>query len=200
MNSTHSLGTVYFGVTFHRNSEYEEFVTRCEDLQTTFSDPLFGCQWHLSNIDANSGTAGEDIGIGDVWDTYKGDGVRVTVVDDGLDDDHEDLTDNVDDSHSWSADQSGDIYNPSSSHGTSVAGIIAARDNALGVSGRRASGQVADPRSGRQSDHTKRRPRDSQKCRGHGRVQQQLGRGRQPGVLWGVLGVSHRPRNQDWVP
>ena len=26
----------------------------------------------------------EDIGIGDVWDTYKGDGVRVTVVDDGL--------------------------------------------------------------------------------------------------------------------
>ena len=127
--------TLYFGLGLTRNTEYEEFISTCTGIQTTVSDPLYGCQWHLANTDANDGTPGEDAGVGDVWGSYTGEGVRVTVVDYGVDVEHEDLSDNVDTSRSWSADQRSDIYYPGSSHGTSVAGIIAAAGNSLGVRG-----------------------------------------------------------------
>ncbi len=129
--------TSYFGLTLKRNTDYEAFIEKCSGLQTAYSDPLFGCQWHLSNTDANVGTPGEDIGIGDVWDTYTGEGVRVTVVDDAVDAAHEDLTGNVDESRSWRASGTSyfDSFTVESSHGTSVAGIIAARNNLVGVRG-----------------------------------------------------------------
>ena len=47
-------------------------------------DDLFLSQWHLRNTGQSGGTAGQDINVVGVWDTLKGDGVVIGIVDDGL--------------------------------------------------------------------------------------------------------------------
>jgi subtilisin-like proprotein convertase family protein len=111
-------------------------------------DPLFVDQWHLRNTGQAGGTAGQDVNVIPVWNatpSIKGAGVRIAVVDDGLEIAHEDLSPNV------VAGQSFNYFtlttdpthvNASSSHGTAVGGVAAARDlNNLGGAG-------AAPRAG----------------------------------------------------
>ena len=64
-----------------------------------------------------------------------GEGINVAVVDTGMDWTHEDLVDNVDSSLNHDYTGEGDIHHPYSHHGTNVAGLIAARDNDIGVRG-----------------------------------------------------------------
>ena len=64
-----------------------------------------------------------------------GEGINVAVVDTGMDWTHEDLVDNVDSSLNHDYTGEGDIYHPFAHHGTNVAGLIAARDNDIGVRG-----------------------------------------------------------------
>ena len=93
-------------------------------------DPLYVDQWHLNNTGQKGGKVGEDINVETVWLTRKGSNIRIAVVDDGMDVAHEDLSANV---------VAGSINyltlgtNPTGgSHGTNVAGIVAARDNTVG--------------------------------------------------------------------
>ena len=110
------------------------FVEDCEAKTlslggTQASDPLYGCQWHLNNRD------GEDINVEPVWaDGFKGEGVNVAVVDDGLYFTHEDLRDNVDATRNHDYTSSG-IDHPLEHHGTNVAGVMSARDNGIGARG-----------------------------------------------------------------
>ena len=102
-----------------------------------FDDPLYGCQWHLKNTEQNDGaTTGEDINVESVWKTYKGNGIHIAVVDDGMHFAHEDLKDNVDTAlnHDYTP-ETPSIYTRNNNHGTAVSGLIAARDNDLGVRG-----------------------------------------------------------------
>jgi proprotein convertase subtilisin/kexin type 2 len=107
----------------------------------TGNDPFFADQWHLKNTaQFTSSTAGEDIDVVPVWtDGIKGEGVLVTVVDDGLQITHEDLAQNVAAGLSHDYQYGGTNPSPTSSsnyHGTEVGGVIAARDmNAVGVRG-----------------------------------------------------------------
>lgn len=115
------------------------------------NDPIYMAQWHLNNtgqanVDGSpGGTPGEDVNVEPAWaacgtgSTCRGEGVRVAVVDSGPEMAHEDLKANfaTEMSHNYvngSTDPtSADATN---FHGTSVAGIIAARDgNGLGVRG-----------------------------------------------------------------
>jgi len=100
------------------------------------SDPLFPDQWHLENTAQFGGsTAGEDANVRGAWDWgFTGAGVRVGVVDDGLELGHEDLAGNVVPG-SW--DYGGnDADTTQNEHGTSVAGVIAAvGGNGIGVTG-----------------------------------------------------------------
>ena len=75
------------------------------------------------------GTSGEDINVADVWSGGNtGAGIYVVVVDQQLDHKHEDL--NTDETRSHTP---ADLLRQSyASHGTKVAGIIAARDNDVG--------------------------------------------------------------------
>ena len=57
------------------------------------------------------------------------------VVDQGLDYLHEDLKDNVDKNKNHSYRSVGDVFGEKSGHGTAVAGLIAARDNSVGIRG-----------------------------------------------------------------
>ncbi len=112
-------------------------VAGCSAFTAPFSDPLSGCQWNLKNTGQLDGTSGQDIRVEEVWTGGNmGAGIGVAVVDNGLHEGHPDLTDNVDIArrHDYSAGGHG-LLHPFDSHGTAVAGIIAARDNALGGRG-----------------------------------------------------------------
>ena len=115
--------------------QYESFLDSCTAISTTFSDPLYGCQWHLKNTGQRDGTPGEDIDAEAAWATNLGTGVTVAVVDDGLNYAHEDLRDNVDLGRNHDYTGGNDVFDPFEDHGTQVAGIIAARDNSLGMRG-----------------------------------------------------------------
>ena len=116
------------------DTDYSDFLDDCTGMTTSYSDPLFGCQWHLDNIGQGEGTSGEDINVTDVWaGGNTGEGMVVAVVDDGVDPDHEDLDVNKGMSHDYLGE--GQLVRPHETHGTQVAGIIAARDNSLGMRG-----------------------------------------------------------------
>lgn len=108
----------------------------CSGLSTSVSDPYFGCQWYLKSEGQLPDLSNSDINIDDVWDDYKGDGITVAIVDSGLDYRHADLRgDRVDKdkNHSYVSDKDVDEGHPT--HGTSVAGIIAGRENTIGMRG-----------------------------------------------------------------
>ena len=121
-----------------REGTYTYFENRCSNMSRSsgINDPFYACQWHLKNNDQFRNSVGQDIGVEDVWPTYTGDGINVAMVDDGMHYTHEDLKDNVDASlnHNYISDDT-DIYGYFDWHGTAVAGLIAAKDNSLGVRG-----------------------------------------------------------------
>ncbi len=115
-------------------------------LQRRFvpNDPFFaynaanaGYQWHLRNTGQNGGKVGVDVNVVPAWDLYKGGGVRIAIVDDGLEVTHEDLAPNVDLLNDY--DFNGDDNDPSPDvddfHGTACAGVAAAAQGVIGVSG-----------------------------------------------------------------
>ncbi len=108
----------------------------------TGPDPLFPAQWHLVNSGQLDGTIGVDINVEPLWNEgVKGAGSVVAIVDNGVQIAHEDLAPNVVANKSWdyiSRDTdptpSFPIYAPE--HGTSTAGVVAARDlNGVGLRG-----------------------------------------------------------------
>lgn len=135
----------------------------------TINDPYFVNQWHLKNTGQKNlnggqvaGTPGEDVNVVPVWNRgLLGQDVRIHVVDDGLEEGHEDLTPNV---------LPGQGYNflhaenrctapcipnglgptdPSPAplskhnHGTAVAGVAAASANSIGGRGAAPAAKLA---------------------------------------------------------
>lgn len=105
------------------------------------NDPYFthderrsGYQWHLRNTGqrlTRRNTALIDLNVSEVWDTQRGNGVVIGIVDDGLQIDHPDLQPNLlaslcRDFNFQDADPSPGADDP---HGTSCAGVAAARGN-----------------------------------------------------------------------
>ncbi|AJE02865.1 S8 family peptidase [Geobacter pickeringii] len=66
---------------------------------------------------------------------FKGAGIKVAIVDSGIDYNHPDLKDNYRGGYNFVANNADPYDDDSQSHGTHVAGIIAARDNGTGVVG-----------------------------------------------------------------
>ncbi|HEX5445676.1 MAG TPA: S8 family peptidase, partial [Pirellulales bacterium] len=117
------------------------------------NDPLFREQWNLQNTGQTGGTRGEDINVVPAWQQgYTGKGVVVGIVDSGVYHAQPDLTANYrgDLSYNFFNDQPdptpplGPLLEPfapgatggEDSHGTEVAGIIAAQaNNGIGVAG-----------------------------------------------------------------
>ena len=106
----------------------------------TSNDPLRAQQWHLRNTGSTlNAVAGEDLNLGDLHRQFRGEGIRLAVVDNGVDVQHDDLLPNMvpGTSHNYLPDGQGNALplpvTPSDDHGTAVAGIVAARDdNGLG--------------------------------------------------------------------
>ncbi|MEO1146538.1 MAG: S8 family serine peptidase [Cyanobacteria bacterium J06638_22] len=102
------------------------------------TDPLFNQQWYLKNVGQMGGTPGVDLNVLPVWQNYTGEGVRVAIVDDGVDYRHPDLNDNYDltaDIDTARRIGDGAPILQSDDHGTAVAGIVAAERNGAGSVG-----------------------------------------------------------------
>ena len=102
------------------------------------NDPLFSDQWHLQNTGQSGGTSGEDVNITGAWNSYKGSGVVIGIVDDGLDWAHPDLDNYYESTLDY--DFCSNDGNPTPSfndaHGTAAAGVAAGvGNNNIGVSG-----------------------------------------------------------------
>ena len=136
-NSLESPIPAVYTVHGFEDSRHTTFVNDCQVRTarltgTRFGDDLYACQWHLKNRE----NEGEDINVERVWaDGVNGDGINVAVVDDGMDHYHEDLAGNVNTALNHDYTGSGDVYRPFEHHGTAVSGLIAARDNNIGVRG-----------------------------------------------------------------
>jgi subtilisin family serine protease len=106
------------------------FTIKCAD------DAHFDKQWGLKNTGQHGGTAGIDIGVCDAWKVATGKGVKVAVVDQGIQLDHPDLKVNLF-ATSFDTETGTSPSRVRGSHGTACAGIIgAARANSkLGVAG-----------------------------------------------------------------
>ena len=114
--------------------------------QVVAEDPLQQYQWHLANtgqsaFSSNTGSIDEDIRHSAVLARgWSGEGVRVNVIDTGLELQHPDLQANIIAGGSYDYLEGDDDPTNNTAtggdHGTSVAGLIAAGgDNAIGVSG-----------------------------------------------------------------
>ena len=98
-----------------------------------YSDPALTEQWQHDYI-----------GTGYAWAAgYKGQGVKVAVIDTGLQRDHEDLSNNAAAGRNFVGGATGTEFNgDNGEHGTHVAGIIAADDNGTGGVGIAPDAQV----------------------------------------------------------
>ncbi len=124
----------YYYIRAWLDTIYPQFLSACGDFTNSVYgptvDPLIACQWHLRQPN------GEDVNVLPAWNQgYLGEGINIAVVDDGMDWAHEDLIDNVDASLNHDYSGEGDIHYRYAHHGTAVAGLIAARDNDIGVRG-----------------------------------------------------------------
>ena len=105
-------------------SEWTGLEKWCSNFETSMRDPLYGCQWHLHNINVEV-----------VWASGNlGEGINVAIVDDSLDYEHEDLKENVNTRRNYRYSGRA-VRDLRKGHGTKVAGILAARDNDVGGRG-----------------------------------------------------------------
>ncbi len=142
---------------------HPNFIVEIDTRQIVPNDPLFNDQWHHRNDGQSGGTADADIDSDIAWSDGQGDtGVVVAVIDAGFDIAHDDLQNNLwvnpgeiandldDDGNGFVDDINGfnfsDCYLSSTncgtgsltghSHGTAVAGLVAASaNNTMGVTG-----------------------------------------------------------------
>ncbi|MDO4232332.1 MAG: S8 family serine peptidase [Lautropia sp.] len=119
-----------------------KFHYREPDLRSSGADPDFPLQWNLQNTGSREGTvAGEDINVINAWAAGKGEGIRIAVVDTSADVFHPDLLPNIvpGESYNYGPWNRGSAYPlpcAGENHGTSVGGVLGARDNnGLGITG-----------------------------------------------------------------
>eukprot|EP01126_Amoeba_proteus_P014623 TRINITY_DN1646_c0_g1_i3.p1 TRINITY_DN1646_c0_g1~~TRINITY_DN1646_c0_g1_i3.p1 ORF type:complete len:282 (-),score=53.50 TRINITY_DN1646_c0_g1_i3:388-1233(-) len=109
---------------------FQEDKARTREKRVVITDPEYPRQWHLhgSSLHLNTETA---------WDKgYMGEGVRIAIVDDGIQTTHPDLADNARVDSSWNFNENKQDPNPTYMngpsgdwHGTASAGAAAARDD-----------------------------------------------------------------------
>ncbi len=124
----------------------ETILARQQKRRAAPNDRFFGMQWYLRNTGQSGGIRGIDAGVVPIWGNFLGAGIRgrgvvIGIVDDGVQFTHPDIRPNYDITldYDWNDNTH---FDPSPSqrngdfHGTSVAGVAAARGgNKIGVCG-----------------------------------------------------------------
>jgi subtilisin-like proprotein convertase family protein len=122
----------------------EPQLARLHTKKAMPNDPLINQQWHHKFNSQAGAVAGTDLNIETAW-AYptggagrRGRGIRIGIVDDGLQTAHPDLSANVDTANDkdWNGNDADPNPGSGDDHGTACAGDAAARgNNSLGVSG-----------------------------------------------------------------
>lgn len=130
--------------------EAEPIFVRARSLRLIPTDPFYAStnnaqfdgnyQWYMNNEGVNGGVADIDINVEDALAVASGQGVTVSIVDEGVAIDHIDLAANATGPHlNIFGDFPSDVpstFDPTATHGTSVAGLIGAVfNNGEGISG-----------------------------------------------------------------
>jgi len=103
------------------------------------AEPYFKYAWHLDSSNSVLNTKGyqidknADINVTGAWNITMGAGVKVAVIDDGADVNHEDLKANI--YKAYNADTGGTNIQKKESHGNTCAGFIVAPINGKGIVG-----------------------------------------------------------------
>jgi subtilisin family serine protease len=120
------------------------YAERDRLVHAASDDPDFDLQWGLENLGGTiiggvQAVYDADMDVSDAWVASTGEGVTVAVVDTGVDDAHPDLAGRVIAGYDWvdgDLDADDESVTPVPSHGTHVAGTIAAtKDNQEGGAG-----------------------------------------------------------------
>lgn len=105
-------------------------------------EPYYKYSWHLNSNNSVLNTLGytidedADINLNNIWDTTQGENIKVAIIDDSFDIEHEDLKLNIYLRYNVDNDNADVSNNTSySSHGNSVAGFIASPINTKGTVG-----------------------------------------------------------------
>jgi subtilisin family serine protease len=105
--------------------------------QMKVENPLRPLQWNIrNNANVPGAIIGADMNVENAWNAgATGTGIRVAVIDDGVDLTHPDLVNNLLPGFDATGNNSGGAPVANNGHGTNCAGIIAATDNTDGVIG-----------------------------------------------------------------
>jgi subtilisin family serine protease len=141
-----STGAITYSIAGYPSANQDSFTVTVANLGasatgnvsvTLNGDPLLVNQWHIQNTGQNAFSTtlpvpGNDMNVTGAWTAGgSGKGIKVGIIDSGLEAAHEDLAANVDLTHSYNfATGTNDPTRPASDagddHGTQVAGIIGA--------------------------------------------------------------------------
>ncbi len=121
----------------------EPDLTLFDGLLSDPNDPLYNYQWAHNNTGSGlqyNGSPGIDMKVQQAWGVSKGEGIKIAVLDEGVDLNHPDLKDNLlqgfDCTTGTANPGDGKPLAPYRGHGTACTGIIAAvSNNNIGVAG-----------------------------------------------------------------
>ncbi len=127
----------------------EHYVDTLQNtLNITFNpEPYYYQQWYLEHnstfYSQNSINENAHIHVGNLLKSYTGKGIKIAIIDDGLDVTHEDLKGSVVDSYDVATKTTTVAHtNQRDYHGTAVTGIIGARVNSKGIQGIASKSQI----------------------------------------------------------
>jgi len=111
------------------------------------NDTSFSSQWHLRNTGQTGAFSDADVDADDAWggsQGYGSPGIRIAIIDDGVQTAHPDLSANVVQGYDfYSGDSDPNPAGANENHGTAVAGLSAAQvNNSLGVAGVSGKSQI----------------------------------------------------------
>ena len=105
-------------------------------MQLQQQNPLRSWEWNIRNFaNITGGVVGADMKVENAWCNSTGTGVRIAVIDDGVDLIHPDLQANLLAGFDATGNNSGGAPIATNGHGTNCAGIIASIDNLIGTIG-----------------------------------------------------------------
>jgi subtilisin family serine protease len=115
----------------------------------TPNDPLFPDQWYLQNTGQYNGTVGADIKAPAAWCTATGTGIKIAIIDEGVDLAQPDLVANLLPGYDALDQGTNGAPTGDDAHGTACAGIAAAvANNGIGVAGVANTANIIPVRTG----------------------------------------------------
>lgn len=105
-------------------------------LKPHTSDTFYNSQWAISNQGYLGGSNDADMDVDDAWSCSTGQGIKVAIIDEGVDIIHPDLAANLLSGYDATGNNSNGAPQGNDAHGTNCAGIVGAvANNGIGVAG-----------------------------------------------------------------